>query len=368
MAATYHLLFPRSAPGLLSIVIPVYNEEDVLPLLIGRVRELLDKIACPVEVILVNDGSTDRTVVGLHALTKSDRRFRALNLARNFGHQIAATAGLDAARGDAIVLMDADLQDPPELILEMLQRYREGYDVVYAQRTAREGETPFKRFTAWAFYRMMRSWVHRDLPADTGDYRLVSRRCLDGLNQMREVHRFLRGMVTWAGYPQIAVQFSRPKRAAGETKYPLSKMLKFAWTAAVSFSPLPLRLSMAAGATAFAIGSAYALYALARLALGLYVVPGWASVLVSTCLQSGVILMSIGILGEYVARIFEEVKGRPLYLISERFNCDVAPVAAKAQEVKVAEPGTASIAELAARLDAHAVVRTGPKAEAKPQA
>jgi len=354
VATTYHLLFPRAEPRLLSIVVPVYNEEEVLPLLIRRLQELLGKFSCPVEVILVNDGSTDRTVVGLHALAQQDRRFRVLNLARNFGHQIAATAGLDAARGEAIVLMDADLQDPPELILEMLARYREGYDVVYAQRTTREGESAFKRLTAWAFYRLMRAWVHRDLPPDVGDYRLVSRRCLDALNQMREVHRFLRGMVTWAGFPQTAVPFSRPKRAAGETKYPLRKMLKFAWTAAVSFSPLPLRLSMAMGALAFSIGAAYTLYALVRLALGLYVVPGWASLLVSTCLQSGVILMSIGILGEYVARIFEEVKGRPLYLVSDRFNCDSANLSA--------ESTATSLAELATSVNAHA---PAPVAEPK---
>jgi dolichol-phosphate mannosyltransferase len=188
---------------------------------------------------------------------------------------------------------------------------------------------------------------------------------------MREVHRFLRGMVTWAGYPQIAVQFSRPKRAAGETKYPLSKMLRFAWTAAVSFSPLPLRLSLAAGAAAFGIGSAYTLYALVRLALGLYVVPGWASLLVSTCLQSGVILMSIGILGEYVARIFEEVKGRPLYLISDRFNCDASGTDSKKAEEKVSEAQVAeasriSLEELAARLNEHAPVRRSAP-EPKPQ-
>lgn len=344
MAETHHILFPRPVPGLLSIVVPVYNEEEVLPMLVARLKQLLGIISCRTEVILVNDGSTDRTVAGLYELSKQDRRFRIVCLARNFGHQIAATAGLDAARGDAIVLMDADLQDPPELILDMLDKYRDGYDVVYAQRTSREGETAFKRLTAWGFYRFMRGWVHNDLPPDVGDYRLVSRRCLDAFNQMRETHRFLRGMVTWAGYPQTSVQFARPKRAAGETKYPLSKMLKFAWTAAVSFSPLPLRMSIAMGAFVFSIGAAFALFALAQLILGYFLVPGWASLVMITCLQSGAILMSIGILGEYVARIFEEVKGRPLYLVSERFN--LGPGSREA-----AEPAQTELAALRHSLD-----------------
>jgi dolichol-phosphate mannosyltransferase len=216
--------------------------------------------------------------------------------------------------------MDADLQDPPELVLDMLAEYQKGYDVVYAQRVRRDGESMFKRWSAWLFYRLMRTLVDRDLPVDVGDYRLVSRRFLDALNQMRETHRFLRGMVSWVGFPQVAVPFVRQPRAAGETKYPLSKMLRFAWTAAVSFSPLPLRLSFLVGGTFFGLGCAYAVYALVRWALGLYLVPGWTSLILVTCLGTGGVMLLIGVLGEYVAMIYEEIKERPLYVVSERFN------------------------------------------------
>jgi glycosyltransferase involved in cell wall biosynthesis len=323
MSETYHVLSPKALPELLSIVIPVFNEEEVLPMIVERLRQLFGLLPCPAEIILVNDGSSDRSSLVLLQIARQDARFKVINLARNFGHQIAATAGLDASSGQAIVLMDADLQDPPELVIQMLEKYREGHDVVYAQRVGREGETWFKRFTAWLFYRLMRILVYRDLPPDVGDYRLVSRRFLDALNQMRETHRFLRGMVSWIGFPQTAVQFVRPKRAAGETKYPMNKMLKFAWVAAISFSPFPLRLSLLAGIGIFCIGLVYGVYALIRLALGLYLVPGWTSVIILNCISSGAILLSIGVAGEYIARIFEEIKGRPLYVVSERFNLDV---------------------------------------------
>jgi dolichol-phosphate mannosyltransferase len=247
-----------------------------------------------------------------------------LGLARNFGHQIAATAGLDCARGDAVVLMDADLQDPPELVLKMIAKYEEGFDVVYARRIKRDGETAFKRFTAWIFYRMMRTMVHKDLPLDTGDFRLVSRRCLDALKSMKELHRFLRGMVTWVGFPQTNVDFARPARAAGETKYPLRKMLPLAWNAALSFSALPLRLSFGFGILLIGIATAYAVYGLWRIFTGEYVVPGWLSQLVVSCLTSGAIMLSLGILGEYVGRIFEEIKHRPLYTVFITANIEDA--------------------------------------------
>lgn len=325
MGKTAYLLAPRDYPQLLSLTIPIYNEEEVLPLLIARLEDLLAKLPCPAEVILVNDGSSDGSVQQLFELAQRDTRFKVLCFARNFGHQVAATAGLDASSGDAVVLMDADLQDPPELIFDMLARYREGYDVVYAQRVKRTGETAFKRWSAWLFYRLMATFVYKDLPIDTGDYRLVSRRCLNALLAMRETHRFLRGMVSWVGFPQIAVPFVRPPRAAGETKYPLSKMLKFAWTAAVSFSPTPLRASFLAGFVLIAVGLGYGVYALIRVILGLYIVRGWASLILLNCLTAGALMISIGVLGEYVARIFEEIKGRPLYIVSDRFNFDRAP-------------------------------------------
>ena len=320
MSNTHHLLTRRPLPSLISLVVPLYNEEEVAPLLFSRLRELLDKLPCPAQVVLVNDGSSDATIVKLREIALADSRFEILSLARNFGHQIAATAGLDAARGDAIVLMDADLQDPPELVLDMLVEYEKGYDVVYAQRIHRTGETFFKRISAWLFYRMMRTLVYKDLPVDTGDYRLVSRRFLNALNHMRETHRFLRGMVAWVGFPQIAVPFVRAARAAGETKYPLSKMLRFAWTAAISFSPLPLQTSFFVGMAFFGVGAIYTLYAVVSWLMGRYLVPGWTSVICVTCLGTGGVMILMGVLGEYVARIYEEIKGRPLYVVSETFN------------------------------------------------
>jgi dolichol-phosphate mannosyltransferase len=218
--------------------------------------------------------------------------------------------------------MDADLQDPPELVLEMIREYRRGYDVVYAQRTRRDGEGVFKRWSAWLFYRVMRLLVYKDLQPDVGDFRLISRRCLDALRQMRETHRFLRGMVTWVGFPQTGVPFVRAARAAGKTKYSFGGMIRFAWSAALSFSPLPLRLSLIGGALILCIGLAYGLYGSIEYVLGRPLVRGWFSLIVLNCLGWGTTIMAIGILGEYVARIYEEIKGRPLYFIADTWNLD----------------------------------------------
>lgn len=313
-----HLLAPRPDPSLLSIVIPAFNEEEVLSILRERITQFMDQLPFACELIMVNDGSADRTLELLIEWAEADSRLQVLGLARCFGHQIAVTAGLDVARGDCIVVMDADLQDPPEVILQMVREYRCGYDVVYGKRVSRSGETVMKRASAWLFYRLMRAFVHKDLPADVGDFRLVSRRCLDALKLMNETHRFLRGMVAWVGFAQTSVEFQRAPRAAGKTKYTLIKMLRFAWTAAVSFSPAPMRVSWMMGSLLAVIGFTYGLIAVVRVLLGLYVVPGWTSTLVVNCLIGGGILISIGVLGEYVARIFEEVKGRPLYIVATR--------------------------------------------------
>jgi dolichol-phosphate mannosyltransferase len=315
---TRHLLTSRPHPVLLSIVIPIYNEQDALPYLRERLTLCLPFFGCETEVLLVNDGSMDDSLDHLVRWAQEDRRVRVLNFARNFGHQAACTAGMDEARGEAVVLIDADLQDPPEVIADMLVEYRKGHDVVYGKRTSREGETAFKRLTAWAFYRLMRRLIHPDLPADVGDFRLISRSCLDAVKSMRETHRFLRGMITWVGFPQTAVTYARSARVAGETKYPISKMLRLAWTAAVSFSPKPLRVSFLLGFMVAAIGMAQAVNGVIRSILGLYVVPGWSSLIVVTCLIGGAILISIGVLGEYVGRIFEASKERPIYLIASR--------------------------------------------------
>ena len=317
---THFRLCSRPFPIRVSLVIPVFNEADVLPLLRERLTALLQSLECATELILINDGSSDASVDFLLRWADEDGRVTLLNLARNFGHQAAVTAGLDHATGDAVVIMDADLQDPPEVIHQMLAEYCQGYDVVYGKRLARKGESLFKRFTAWTFYRLMRGLIHPRLPADVGDFRLISRRCLNAVASMRETHRFLRGMVSWVGFPQTAVTYVRDARAAGVTKYPLWKMLRFAWTAAVSFSPAPLRLSFGLAALLAVIGTGEAVNGVVRTFLGLYTVPGWTSLIVVICLIGSAILVAIGVLGEYVARIFEESKGRPLYIVADCVN------------------------------------------------
>jgi glycosyltransferase involved in cell wall biosynthesis len=302
-------------PRKISIVIPLYNEESVVPHLRRRLAGLLPRLPGAVELILVNDGSLDGTLGAIQEWAAEDRSVIVISLSRNFGHQAASTAGLDHARGEATVLMDADLQDPPELILDMIREYRQGYDVVYAQREVRLGEGPFKRFTAWLFYRLMRYGTCKDLPPDTGDFRLISSSCLHALRSMRETHRFIRGMVTWVGFRQTAVRFVRPPRVAGETKYGPVKMFRLAWSAAVSFSPMPLRLVFGLGVLA-AFGAVFiGLYAVLSSLLHYYVVPGWTSIMVTLCLIGSFILFGLGMVGEYVAKIYEEVKQRPLYVI-----------------------------------------------------
>jgi glycosyltransferase involved in cell wall biosynthesis len=313
-------LVARPYPASLCIVIPVFNEQAVLPILRDRLTGLLPEFNCPVEILAVDDGSSDGTLALLLDWAREDAHVSVVALSRNFGHQAAATAGLDRARGEAIVLMDGDLQDPPELMHEMIRRYQAGYDVVYAQRTARKGESVFKRLTAWLFYVIMRVLLRFPLPRNTGDYRLISRECLRALQSMRETHRFLRGMVAWVGYPSAAVQFLRSERAAGTTKYPLSKMLRFAWIAAISFSPAPLRTTFALGVLIAFFGIAIGLRAFIYTISGKPVVPGWTSIMVTLCLIGSCILMCVGVVGEYVARLYEEAKDRPLYVVQERLS------------------------------------------------
>jgi polyisoprenyl-phosphate glycosyltransferase len=341
----HHLLKARDFPNLLSIVITTFNEEDALPFLRQRLSAFLNTLPCRTEIILVNDGSGDRTLERLLEWAEADSKVTVLNLARNFGHQAAATAGLDQAAGQAVVLMDADLQDPPEVISSMLDEYRKGYDVVYGRRISRAGETIFKRASAWTFYRLMRLLIHHDLPSDVGDFRLVSRICLNALLSMRETHRFLRGMVAWVGFPQTTVPYTRDRRVAGKTNYPLSKMLRLAWTAAVSFSPTPLRLSFGLGFLIAAIGMLEAINAVVRSILGMYVVPGWSSLIVVTCLIGGSILISIGVLGEYVGRIFESIKERPLYVIASIVTRKQQPIPLRMYE---GEPVAQELARLSA--------------------
>ncbi|MGZ3737430.1 MAG: glycosyltransferase family 2 protein, partial [Bdellovibrionota bacterium] len=254
----------RPAPALLSLVLPIYNEEEVITLLRARLEAMSARLKMKTEFILVNDGSSDQSLPQLLAWSKADPRAIVIDFSRNFGHQAAVTAGLDYSQGDAVVIMDADLQDPPELVEKMLERYQQGYDVVYARRVSRQGETFFKKVTAALFYRIMQKFVHKDLPADTGDFRLVSRDVVNAIGGVRESHRFLRGLFTWVGFRQIAVEYDRAARPAGVTKYPLRKMLHFAWDAIVSFSSLPLRLSAYVGAMISLLGLAYGIYSVVR--------------------------------------------------------------------------------------------------------
>jgi polyisoprenyl-phosphate glycosyltransferase len=321
---TFHILQPRPYPAKLSLVIPMYNEEAVVPFLRKALEQFIATILCEIEIILVNDGSSDSTLAAISGWAAEDRRLKVVHLSRNFGHQLACTAGLDFATGDAVVLLDADLQHPLHVIHQMIGRYCEGYDVAYAAGLVRKGESWFKRFSAWLFYRLMRSLVYQSLPPDAGDFRLISRECLEGLRTMRETHRFLRGMVAWAGYAQIAVPYERGPRAAGESKYPFRKMLSFAWTAATSFSVLPLRISTFMGLIVTVFGLIEAARAVLAHLLHWYTVTGWTSLIVTICIIGGSLLISIGVLGEYIGKLYEQSKHRPLYLVAKTVNLNLA--------------------------------------------
>ena len=307
----------------LSVVLPVYNEEGGLAELYKRLSEVLSPMGLSFEIILVNDGSRDRSWERILALANSDRRVCGVNLSRNFGHQVAITAGVELSRGDAVIVMDSDLQDPPELIPTLYAKYKEGFDVVYAQRRTREGETWFKEITAKIFYRLIQRMTTIDIPVDTGDFRLMSRRVVDDLKRLREHSRFVRGLVTWVGYNQTPVLYDRSKRYGGTTKYPIGKMMRFALDGITGFSSQPLRLASHTGLI-FAFASLALMMALMvyKLAGGQGVIPGWTSLAVAVLFLGGVQLLAIGILGEYIGRIYEEVKRRPLYLVRDVANID----------------------------------------------
>jgi dolichol-phosphate mannosyltransferase len=307
---------------MLSVVVPLYNERgNVVPLLerLGAVTQRL-RDAYDFEIVLVNDGSTDGTLTAIRGEMQRRPHIVLVNLSRNFGHQLAATAGIEIARGDAVVLMDGDLQDPPELIDAFVRKWREGYDVVYAVRRSRQGETRFKVWTARMFYRVIKRLTKVSIPLDTGDFRLMSRRVVEALRRSPERHRFLRGMVSWVGFNQVAIQYDRDVRHAGTTKYPLPKMIRFAMDGITSFSDIPLRFASYFGFTVSAVAFIYALVVVAFKLFSLKppgYTPGWASTIVAVLFLGGVQLMSLGILGEYLGRVYDEVKGRPLYLISD---------------------------------------------------
>lgn len=303
-----------------SIVVPIYNEEAVIPLLLHRLDALLERLDAATEVIIVDDGSKDTGPVVLAGKSESDPRYRLIRLSRNFGHQIAITAGLDAARGQAVIVMDGDLQDPPEVIETMIARWREGYEIVYAKRRCRDGETAFKRWTAKLFYSLMGWLCPIDIPSDVGDFRLVARVALDAFRAMRERDRFVRGMFAWLGFRQAIVEFERPPRAAGVTKYPIWKMIRLAVAGVVSFSDVPLLLAIWAGGIVSFAGLAYGIYVVVASVIGTQLVPGWASTIVVVTLLCGMNMLLTGIAGLYIARIYAEVKGRPLYVVAEAFG------------------------------------------------
>jgi glycosyltransferase involved in cell wall biosynthesis len=303
----------------ISLVIPIYNEEEVLPQLDERVKQLLTKLGLDAEVLFVNDGSKDRSIELLRNMAASEPRYRVLSFSRNFGHQRAITAGMEKSRGRAVVVMDADLQDPPEVILEMVERWREGYDVVYGRRRSREGESAFKLITAKLFYRVFAALIPIEVPLDTGDFRLMSRRVVRTMTSLRETHRFVRGLVAWVGFKQIAVEYDRAARAAGETKYPLKKMISFALDGIASFSIQPLRLATYVGAFVGILSVFFGLASLVSWAMGA-AVPGWTTTICCMSLLFSVQFFMLGVLGEYVGRIYEQAKGRPLYIIAERIN------------------------------------------------
>ena len=308
-------------PPVLSIVAPVYDEEVLLPEFYRRVVAAIEPLNVSFEIVLVNDGSHDSSGTIMDALHAQDKRVKVIHFSRNFGHQIAITAGTDHATGQAVAVIDSDLQDPPEVIVDMYHKWREGYQVVYGVRSEREGETAFKRATASAFYRVIRRITNINLPLDTGDFRLMDERVVAAMRSMREHHRFMRGLSVWVGFKQAGVLYRRDARKAGVTKYPLKKMLRFALDAITSFSYLPLQLATYSG---FVVAGCSVVAILVAIILRLTGngIAGQATTLVSVLFLGGIQLIFLGIIGEYLGRIYDEVKRRPLYIVATRHGLE----------------------------------------------
>jgi glycosyltransferase involved in cell wall biosynthesis len=305
-----------------SIVVPVFNEQTVLPVLLRRLDLLMQGLDGEAETVFVDDGSSDCSSIILRAKAKDDRHYRFVGLSRNFGHQIAITAGMDVAAGDAIIIMDADLQDPPEIVGQMIERWKEGYEVVYGRRLSREGESRFKQWTASLFYKFLGRLSSVEIPRDAGDFRLIDRKVLEAFRAMPEQDRFVRGMFAWLGFRQTEVAFHRLPRLAGETKYPLFKMLRLAVNGALSFSDAPLRLAIWCGLTVSALAMIYGLYVVGLSLANSHLVEGWSSTIVVISFLCGLNMLMTGIMGLYIGRIHAEVKRRPLYIVSEKDGFD----------------------------------------------
>lgn len=303
-----------------SVVIPMFNEEEVIEQTYLRLKEVMDRTGETYEFVFVNDGSEDRTLDILTSLCGNDHCVRVLNFSRNFGHQIAISAGLEHAVGDAVIFIDADLQDPPEVIPEMIAKWKAGYDVVYGQRLKRKGESVFKKLTAFLFYRFLRSMTNVNIPVDTGDFRLIDRKVCQVMSLLTEKNRYVRGLISWVGFRQTAVSYVRDERLAGETKYPLGKMKRFALDAILSFSYKPLKLAIYMGFGLSLICFFYLLLVLYQRLFTSTTLPGWTSTMAVTLFFHGITLIILGIIGEYIGRIYDESKQRPLYIIRDKMG------------------------------------------------
>ncbi|MBY0012454.1 glycosyltransferase family 2 protein [Paenibacillus typhae] len=316
-----------------SVIIPMYNEEAVIQETYRRIKKVMGTTGESYELLFVNDGSTDHCAQMVEEYSYWDESVKLIDLSRNFGHQIAITAGMDYSLGDAVIIIDADLQDPPELILTMIEEWKKGYEVVYAKRIKRNGESLFKKWTASAFYRILRYSTDISIPVDTGDFRLIDRKVCEELKRLPEKNRFVRGLVSWVGFRQKAIEYERDERLAGETKYPLKRMIKLSLDGITSFSYKPLKLAGYLGGLLSASGFLYLMYVLYLALFTDEAVKGWASMIGITLTFNGFVLIMLGILGEYVGRIYDETKGRPLYIVQDFYEGRTQTV----QEPRVAQ-------------------------------
>lgn len=300
-----------------SVIVPVFNEEQVINESYRRLKEVMDKTNEPYELVFVNDGSKDKTANIIFEFHKNDSNVVLLNFSRNFGHQNAVTAGMAYARGDAIIIIDADLQDPPEVMLLMIEKWKQGFDVVYGKREKRKGESFFKLMTAKMYYRFLDKMTSVNIPVDTGDFRLIDRKVCDALNKLPEKNRYVRGLVSWVGFKQTELMYVRDERFAGETKYPFKKMIKLATDGITSFSYIPLKLAIYVGFIFSLLSFVFIGYVFYQKLFTDSTVSGWASTIAVLLFSQGIILMILGLIGEYIGRIFEEVKGRPNYIVKE---------------------------------------------------
>lgn len=303
-----------------SIVVPVYNEEEVIYVTYKRLKEIMDTTKESYELVFINDGSKDKTKEIIMDISKNDTCVKLIDFSRNFGHQTAISAGMDFATGNAIIVIDADLQDPPEVILKMIDKWKEGYEVVYGKRIKRKGETVFKKVTAALYYRILKRLTNVDIPSDVGDFRLIDRKVCNVMKGLNEKNRYIRGLISWVGFNQTFVEYVREERFAGETKYPFMKMVKLAADGITSFSYKPLKIATYFGFTVSVLSFLYLIYVAYEKLFTQNTVLGWASIVAIILFMNGIMFMILGIIGEYIGRIFEEVKNRPLYILKDKIG------------------------------------------------